>query len=59
MSWEKRGRLDRLLEFLPTEKTLKERTINGQGLTRPEIAVMISYCKMYLKQDIPGFRCPG
>lgn len=49
---EKRGRLNRALEFLPDEKALLERKANGQGLTRPEIAVLIAYCKMYLKQDI-------
>jgi glutamate dehydrogenase len=49
---EKLGRLNRKLEFLPDEKALLERKANHQGLTRPEIAVLISYCKMYLKQDI-------
>ncbi|MDX1900893.1 MAG: NAD-glutamate dehydrogenase [Gammaproteobacteria bacterium] len=49
---EKHGRLDRILEFLPNEKELQERKINGYGLTRPELAIMISYCKMFLKQDI-------
>lgn len=49
---EKSGRLNRALEFLPDEKALLERKANGQGLTRPEIAVLISYCKMFLKQDI-------
>ncbi len=49
---EKAGRLNRQLEFLPNEKTLLERKANGQGLTRPELAVLIAYCKMFLKQDI-------
>lgn len=49
---EKEGRLNRKLESLPDEKSLLERKANGQGLTRPEIAVLISYCKMFLKQDI-------
>ncbi|HSW93826.1 MAG TPA: NAD-glutamate dehydrogenase [Gammaproteobacteria bacterium] len=49
---EKKGRLNRELEFLPDEKSLLERKANGQGLTRPEVAVLISYCKMFLKQDI-------
>jgi glutamate dehydrogenase len=49
---EKRGRLNRQLEFLPDEKALLERKANGLGLTRPEIAVLIAYCKMFLKQDI-------
>ncbi len=49
---EKVGRLNRKLEFLPTENIFVERKANQQGLTRPEIAVLIAYCKMYLKQDI-------
>lgn len=49
---EKRGRLNRKLEFIPNEKILTERKSNGIGLTRPEIAVLLAYCKMFLKQDI-------
>lgn len=49
---EKQERLNRKLECLPDEKELSERKANGEGLTRPEIAVLIAYCKMYLKQDI-------
>lgn len=49
---EKRGRLNRHFEFLPDEKALLERKANGLGLTRPELAVLIAYCKMFLKEDI-------
>jgi glutamate dehydrogenase len=49
---EKVGRLKRKLEFLPDDKTLLERKANNKGLTRPEIAILIAYCKMFLKQDI-------
>lgn len=49
---EKKGRLNRKLEFLPHEKALLERKANGKGLTRPELAVLLAYSKMYLKQDI-------
>src|SRR5258708_21448894 len=55
---EKRGRLNRQLEFLPDEKALLERKSNNLGLTRPEIAVMIAYCKMFLKQDILASKVP-
>jgi len=55
---EKRGQLNRQLEVLPDEKALLERKINGQGLTRPEIAVLIAYSKMYLKQDILASEIP-
>lgn len=49
---EKTERLNRSLEFIPDEKTLLERKANGQGLTKPEIAILLAYCKMFLKQDI-------
>jgi glutamate dehydrogenase len=49
---EKNGRLKRKLEFLPDDKILLERKSNNKALTRPEIAILLAYCKMYLKQDI-------
>ncbi|MHB1221427.1 MAG: NAD-glutamate dehydrogenase [Gammaproteobacteria bacterium] len=49
---EKSGRLDRKLECLPEDKAMIERKSNGKPLTRPEIAMLLAYCKMYLKQDI-------
>lgn len=49
---EKLGRLNRELEFIPSEKTLLERKSNGQGLTSPELAILLAYSKMFLKQDI-------
>ena len=49
---EKAGRLKRKLEFLPDDKALLERKANNKGLTRPEIAILLTYCKMFLKQDI-------
>ena len=49
---EKTGRLDRKLEYLPDDKTLLERKATNKPLTRPEIAMLLAYSKMYLKQDI-------
>lgn len=49
---EKRSRLKRKLEFLPDDKMLLERKAMNKGLTRPELAVLLAYSKMYLKQDI-------
>jgi len=49
---EKQGRLDRKLEYLPDDKTLLERKASNRPLTRPEIAMLLAYCKMYLKQGI-------
>jgi glutamate dehydrogenase len=55
---EKAGRLDRKLEYLPDDKTLLERKANNKPLTRPEIAILLSYCKMYLKQEILATEVP-
>ena len=55
---EKSERLDRKLEFLPEDKNLLERKVNDKPLTRPEIAVILAYCKMYLKQDILSSTIP-
>lgn len=49
---EKEGRLNRKLEYLPEDKILLERKASNKPLTRPEIAMLLAYCKMYLKQDI-------
>lgn len=49
---EKEGKLDRQLENLPDDESLMERKLNGQGLTRPEIAVLLSYGKMSLKEQL-------
>ncbi len=49
---EKTERINRKLEFLPSEKTLMERKANNLGLTRPEISILLAYCKIYLKQEI-------
>ncbi|MEZ5525625.1 MAG: NAD-glutamate dehydrogenase [Pseudomonadales bacterium] len=46
---EERGRLDRELEFLPPEEELMARLSQGQGLTRPELAVVLAYAKSELK----------
>ncbi len=47
---EKQGKLDRALEFLPNEEEMAERKAQKQGLTRPELSVLISYAKGDLKQ---------
>ncbi|WP_288374848.1 NAD-glutamate dehydrogenase [uncultured Pseudomonas sp.] len=49
---ESRGKLDRAIEFLPTEEQLAERLAAGQGLTRAELSVLISYSKIDLKEQL-------
>lgn len=53
MHWlQAQGRLSRALEFLPEDDLLLERQSKGKGLTRPELAVLISYAKAVLKEDL-------
>ena len=52
------GKLDRALEFLPTDEELNERASQGRGLTRPELSVLISYSKIDLKEALLKSRVP-
>ncbi len=45
---ERNGRLDRAIEFLPDDETWAERDTKRIGLTRPEIAIVMPYSKMWL-----------
>jgi glutamate dehydrogenase len=49
---EQTGRLDRALEFLPDEETLTERKAAGEGLTPPEVAILLSYTKVALYDEL-------
>ncbi|GAA0203714.1 NAD-glutamate dehydrogenase [Kangiella japonica] len=49
---EKSIGLDRALEYLPTDEELIEREANGKGLTRAELAVLLAYGKMELKDAL-------
>ena len=51
-SLERSGELDRAVEFLPDDEELDERKMRKQGLTRPELAVLLAYAKMTLYEDI-------
>jgi len=42
------ARLDRELEELPDEEEIAERARDHRGLTRPELAVLLAYSKVYL-----------
>jgi len=50
--FERLGLLNRAVEFLPDDEALTERAANRQSLTRPEISVLFSYCKLWLYDDI-------
>jgi len=49
---EQRGRLDRALEFLPDDDTLTDRKAAGDGLTPPEVAILLSYTKVMLYEEL-------
>ncbi len=49
---EDQGLLNRELEFLPSDEELHERRDRGEGLTRPELAVLLSYSKLTLYQQL-------
>jgi glutamate dehydrogenase len=45
---ERSGHLDRGLEALPDDEEIAERQAAGTGLTRPELAVLLAYSKIFL-----------
>ncbi|MCG6657358.1 NAD-glutamate dehydrogenase [Halomonas campisalis] len=49
---EAAGQIDRELEFLPADEELQERAGNEQGMTLPELSVLISYAKSVLKGEV-------
>jgi glutamate dehydrogenase len=49
---EASGILNRELEHLPDAEQLTERRNNGEGLTRPELSVLLSYSKIVTYQFV-------
>ncbi len=49
---EREGLLDRALEYLPDDEAIEQRIASQQGLTRPELSVLLSYSKLALYQDL-------
>ena len=49
---EKEGRLKRKLEHLPDDNSLAEREKAGEGLSRPELAVLLAYSKIKLFEEL-------
>ncbi|MCF4138615.1 NAD-glutamate dehydrogenase [Streptomyces sp. Tue 6430] len=46
------GHLDRALEFLPTDRQIRERLSSGHGLTGPETAVLMAYTKITVSDEL-------
>jgi glutamate dehydrogenase len=55
---EKAGRLNRAIEYLPSDETIAERRAQGQGLTSPERAVVLAYSKIWLYDELLASSLP-
>ncbi|QIB52533.1 NAD-glutamate dehydrogenase [Pseudomonas sp. OIL-1] len=55
---EASGKLSRSLEFIPEDEHLAERSARGEGLTRAELAILISYSKADLKETLAASDVP-
>jgi len=49
---ERAGKLNRAVEFLPGKSKIARREAVGQGLTRPELAVLLAYAKISLDEEL-------
>ncbi|WUD75052.1 NAD-glutamate dehydrogenase [Streptomyces sp. NBC_00510] len=52
------GKLDRALEFLPSDRQIRERLNAGHGLTQPELAVLLAYTKITVAEELLGTGLP-
>ena len=57
-SLERMGKLDRYIEFLPDDESIKIRLAQRQGLTRPELAVLLAYAKRSLYPKVLASAIP-
>ena len=55
---EAEGRLDRGVEYLPSDEALEQRAKRGEGLTRPELSVLLAYAKLSLDDHIRASDVP-
>ena len=55
---EQRGRLNRVVEGLPSTLAIAELRAAGRGLARPELAVITAYGKLELSADIAASTAP-
>jgi glutamate dehydrogenase len=51
-SLEQQGKINRALEYLPNSKMIAERKSLGKGFVQPEIAVLLAYSKITLKEEL-------
>jgi glutamate dehydrogenase len=55
---EAAGLLDRAVAGLPDEAGLRQRAANGEGLTRPELAALLPFAKLWLTEAIEASALP-
>jgi glutamate dehydrogenase len=55
---ELRGKLDRAVEFLPTDTQLNALAKDGKGLSRPELCVLLAYAKLDLDAQVLASTLP-
>ena len=55
---ERAHRLNRALEYLPDDVEIDARRSGGKGLTRPELAVLLAYSKMWLYDEMLASSLP-
>ncbi len=55
---ERSGDLNRALEFLPSDEEIAERRKAGEGLTRPELAILLAYGKIWLYRALINSNVP-
>jgi glutamate dehydrogenase len=49
---ERKGLIDREIEFLPSDKEFDARRANGTALTAPELSVLLAYTKIVLADEL-------
>ncbi|HEY4076460.1 MAG TPA: NAD-glutamate dehydrogenase [Rhizomicrobium sp.] len=55
---ESRGKLDRAVEFLPSDAALNALAHDNKGLTRPELCVLLAYAKLDLDAEVLASTLP-
>ncbi|QNP63572.1 NAD-glutamate dehydrogenase [Streptomyces genisteinicus] len=55
---ERDGFLDRDLEFLPSDRQVRELLGGGRGMSQPELAVLLAYTKITVAQNLIGTDLP-
>jgi len=55
---EKSGRLNRAIEYLPSDDEFAERRASGRGLSGPEGAVLLAYAKIWLYDELVASPLP-